>query len=623
MLTALGNFLEEDKGFYGLLLQNNFIEEVVVTDNQGLVKKRISRIRLNLPDHQEAWFTDDMWYEFQTADQIYGDVEFNLFGQPIMKLAIPYQTGDTRLGVGVVIQLQKIVGKISSLRQDDSAYLYLIDQNDRVIAHQDYSKLWQKDSTVSVEGVLQVKTKMKDLNWTLVMEQPRQTAYAPVNKMFQTGIMAVVVTTLIISFISIYAGLYFTKPIIMLDATIKKFILGAKIEPIKLNRKDEMGKLADSFNQMTEQLQQKSRLLEIEKERLKVVVEGIGSGLALVTSQYMVTWMNPTLKKWVQQEEIQLPCYQFIGRHYSPCQDCPITCPNLKEGYANKITTLRDENGEERIFQHRVFPLTHSIAGEGEFLLMIDDITEQKEMEEKIIQTDKLSALGMMASSFAHEVNNPLTTINVYAEDLYDRFQMNDQDLDEEEVRNYLEKIVANTERCKKITTNLLNFSRKSIWTVDHINLNETIQNSISLVDHTLNSKGIQLNLKIDSELPALAGDSLKLMQVFVNLINNAIDAMDAGDTLTITATADRGLLTFIVKDTGSGIPKEILPKILDPFYTTKPVGKGTGLGLSVCYGIIEQFGGSMEIESQLGEGTSVTIQIQIKEEKRWGQQSS
>ncbi|WP_019153181.1 ATP-binding protein [Robertmurraya massiliosenegalensis] len=616
MFSALSQFGGQKRGFYKILQQNESIEEMVITDNRGLVVERVSRYQLNFPKKDENWFTDDMWSDFQTRDRAYGNVEFNDFGQPIIKLAIPFLNNGERYGIGVSMQLQKIIGKISSLRQESTSYLYLLDRDGRIIAHQDYSKLWEETVKKKTHDVLSTKTNINELEWTLVMEQPKGTAYVPINKMFQNGITAVALSTLIISLISIYAGLYFTKPILVLDRAMKKLKLEKKIEPIEFKQMDEVGKLAQTFNRMAEELHAKSLQLEMEKERLNLVVEGIGAGLALVTKDYSITWMNPTLKSWMDHKDFHLPCYSVIGGYESPCVDCPITDADLRDENYSKIMKHKSKKGMERIFHHRVYPLNHAIEGEGEFLVVIEDITEQKEMEEKIIQTDKLSALGLMASSFAHEVNNPLTTISVSAEDLYDRLQTEDQDLEEEEMEDYLQKIIENTKRCKRITSNLLNFSRKSNWNYSFIDMEETLYNSIQLIEHTLKKNRIVIERTVDFPLSRLEGDSLKLMQVFVNIINNAVDAMEDGGKLMIHVFEKNNHMNISFQDTGTGIPPENLSNIFDPFYTTKPVGKGTGLGLSVCYGIVKQFEGNLEIESKLGEGTKVTIYIPLKEEK-------
>lgn len=620
MFTTLRQ-LQDKKGFYELLQQNDSVEEVVITNEHGHVTKRVSRYELNLPGEEEGWYTDELWHEFLTEERVISEVQFNPYGQPVIKLAIPFYENEERIGIGVVVQLQKMIGQISSLRQDDSSYLYLVDRNGKIIAHQDYSKLYEEGSKLAKEDVLSVRTNIDQLNWTLVMEQPRRTADAPINKMFQIGLSAVAIGILLISLISVYAGLYFTKPIVQLDHAMKRLQLGHKTKPIQIKSNDELGKLAETFNEMTKEIQEKSLQLEMEKERLNVVVNGIGAGLALITKDYLVTWMNPILKRWLDREELSFPCYSIIGGYDEPCKDCPITCEDLIESSKNKTMKLKTVNGYERIFQHRVFPLSHSMSGEGEFLLVIEDITEQREMEEKIIQTDKLSALGLMASSFAHEVNNPLTTINVYAEDLNERFKLNDEDLSAEEIGHYLTKIVENTERCKRITNSLLNFSRKSNWHMGIVDVRETIQNSLSLVEHTLLKKKIEVELDIEAPLPEIRGDSLKLMQVMVNLIQNSIDAVEEGGKITITAQNLNDEMRLVFSDTGCGIHEQDLSKVLDPFYTTKPIGKGTGLGLSVCYGIVQQYGGNLEIESELGKGTSITITIPIKEETKWAVQ--
>lgn len=598
--------------FYDLLQQNESIEEIVITDHSGYVQKKISRTNLNIPLHGEKWFSDTLWSDFQSKSKTYGKVEFNQFGQPIMKVMIPFIEDGKQKGIGAIIQLQKIIGKISSLRQEYSSYLYLLDQDGKVIAHQDYSQLWKKLPDLDNRDVLGVQTEIGNLGWTLVMEQPASTAYEPINHLFRNGLYAVAIVTIIVSLISVYAGLYFTTPIIYLDKGMNYLKTGRKPVPIQLNRQDELGKLAESFNEMSNELQEKSLRLEQEKERLSVVVNGIESGLALVRKDYQVTWMNPLLQKWIHNQGVQLPCFTLLGGKKEVCEDCPITSPELDTN-GNSIIKTKGENGEERIFNHRVFPLNHAMKGEGEFLIVIEDITEQKQMEEKMIQTDKLSALGLMASNFAHEVNNPLATINVFAEDLIDRLEQKDGELDEEEMALYLTKIKENTERCKRITSNLLNFSRKSNWTMTHLDINETIANSIHLVESTLKKKQITLSTDLPHDLPALLGDSLKLMQVIVNLINNAIDAMENDGQLTISVGVEQNLLCIQVVDNGCGMEPEVLGKIFDPFYTTKPVGKGTGLGLSVCYGIIEELGGTIQVESKVGVGTTVKVRIPIK----------
>ncbi|RID82353.1 HAMP domain-containing protein [Mesobacillus zeae] len=605
-----------ESNYYNLLHESGSIEEVVVTNEQGYVEKRVSRYELNLPG-KEKWLPESMMLKLQTNDQAYGKVEFNPYGQPVIKLAVPFTENGRQKTLGVVLQLQKIIGKISSLRQDHSSYIYLVDSNERIIAHQDYSRLWRKQPNEKSDDVVGVKSKLDDLGWTLVMEQPESTAYAPIKQMVQNGMSAAVLVILVVSLISVSAGLYFTNPIVKIDQAMNLLKQGRGSTRISINRKDELGKLANSFNEMSNELVLKSRQLEQEKERLEVVVNGNGAGMALVTKDYKITWMNPVLRNWFKNDSLSLPCYALIGGESAPCEDCPIYDPNSKS-LQDKRLKFKTNNDEDKTFRHRVFPLNHAIEGEGEFLVVVEDITEQQLVEEKMVQTDKLSALGIMASSFAHEVNNPLATINAYAEDLLDRIDVEDETMSEGETEHYLRVIQQNIERCKRITGNLLNFSRKQEWNAEVFDIQEIIDSSISLVDYQLKKNKIHLTLSIEENLPGIRGDGLKLMQVMVNLINNAVDAMEEEEErkLIISALKSKGGILLKVEDSGNGISPEIIPRLFDPFFTTKSAGKGTGLGLSVCYGIIQQFGGSIEVESKCEEGSVFKLFLPLSEGK-------
>lgn len=613
VLTALNHLENEQGAFYEFLHQTDSVEEVVVTDDKGMVQKRVSRYYLNITDKNEKWYTDQMWLDYLNHDRVYGQVQFNRYGQPVMKLAIRYIDNGKYKGIGVTIQLQKIIGQISSNYTDDQSNLYLIDQFGKVIAHQDYSKLWQKQTSLNQGQMLSVKTKLQNPKWTLVMEQPVINAYAPINNMFRNGIIAVILVTILVTLISVYAGIYFTTPILTLKKAMSKLKAGNNSTPIQIERTDELGELAMAFNDMSNEIKKQSLRLEQEKERLDIVLNGFEAGLALVTNNYKVTWMNPILNKWLTDESLDLPCYVLMNSDEEPCTDCPISCMRNNH-FADKNLTKKMKDGSERIFRHRVFELNQAVEGEGEYLVVLEDITERKKIEEQMVQTDKLSALGLMASSFAHEVNNPLTTIHVYAEDLIERFDIEDQELDDEEIELYLKKIRENTVRCKNITTNLLNFSHQSRWTSTKLDLQELVQNSISLIEHQLQKKKVQMHIDLAENLPVIIGDGIKLMQVLVNLLNNAIDALGEDGFIRLMIDHNHEEVTIKVEDNGTGIPNEIISKVLDPFFTTKPVGKGTGLGLSVCYGIIQQFEGKLEIESEEGVGTTVTILLPIRE---------
>jgi signal transduction histidine kinase len=175
-----------------------------------------------------------------------------------------------------------------------------------------------------------------------------------------------------------------------------------------------------------------------------------------------------------------------------------------------------------------------------------------------------------------------------------------------------LEKIARQTFRASEIVNSLLNFSRTSTAEFGEVDLNRTVEETIGLVRHQLEKSQIQVETELAQELPFVKGNAGKLQQVFLNLVLNARDAMDGGGRLRIRTTVENSTVRVEVADTGQGIPPEHLTRIYDPFFTTKAARKGTGLGLSVTYGIVQEHGGSIEVESAVGQGTVFHLEFPL-----------
>lgn len=247
------------------------------------------------------------------------------------------------------------------------------------------------------------------------------------------------------------------------------------------------------------------------------------------------------------------------------------------------------------------------------------DMTRELEIKSReLIQANKLSALGQVASNFAHEVNNPLATIEAYLEDLEDRLQAEGEDFFRSGyLMQYLEVIKGNLERCKKITSNLLHFSRPSKSQSEWFSVNEVVENSLSMIAPRARKMGITIKRELSSSgLPLINGDAVQLVQVLLNVFNNALDAMRPKEegVLSVKTEAANNLIVIKVVDTGIGMSEEQLKQAFDPFYTTKAPGQGTGLGLSICYEIIKQFRGTIQLKSEQGVGTEVIIGIPVVE---------
>jgi two-component system, NtrC family, sensor kinase len=271
-------------------------------------------------------------------------------------------------------------------------------------------------------------------------------------------------------------------------------------------------------------------------------------------------------------------------------------------------------------FAGGVFLALVSFLGARELLGKVRKANEQKSfLDEQLIQSQKLAAIGELSSGIAHEINNPLAIISqesewanhlLQSDELRDHKQVND-------LKDSLREITRQVERCKEITHRLLNFARKMETLMQRVDVNRLIEDMTKLVERETKQHNINIVRHFQKDLPPVVSDSPLLRQVMLNLLNNAAYAIQKDGAITLTTRlADQGQVEIIVADTGSGISKENLSKIFNPFFTTKPPGKGTGLGLSICHRIIDKLGGHISVTSELGHGTIFTIRLPLEQEK-------
>ncbi|MBF0475539.1 MAG: two-component sensor histidine kinase, partial [Deltaproteobacteria bacterium] len=237
------------------------------------------------------------------------------------------------------------------------------------------------------------------------------------------------------------------------------------------------------------------------------------------------------------------------------------------------------------------------------------------ELDDQLIQSQKLAAIGELSSGIAHEINNPLAIIGQEVEWLRHLFETGtlQEEKDREEFADSLKQIASQVDRCRDITHKLLNFARKMDPVMQAVELNKLIDEMAALVEKEAKLNNINIIREFQKDLPLVTSDPPFLRQVILNLLNNATYAIEANGAITISTKDNKdGRVEIAVVDTGRGIPKEHLKKIFDPFFTTKPPGKGTGLGLSICHGIIQRVGGTISVISQLDRGTTFTIRLPI-----------
>jgi len=366
---------------------------------------------------------------------------------------------------------------------------------------------------------------------------------------------------------------------------------------------DEIQSLAESFDTMT--LSLKTHLLDLkEAERtlkeqrglLQTILDAIPDFVSLQDRQGVYRSVNKSFCKTVGKNVSEV-----IGK-----TAFDLFAPQKAEIYHQEDSIIF-ENGKPLVKESKIMGAKGTkwihvvkipvLEGDGNVVGLLcsgRDITELKRVQEQLIQSQKMEAMGQLTAGIAHEINTPLGIILGYAQLMLEDVSP------ESQIHTDLMMIEKHTKICRKIVSDLLRFSRHTESTITLVDINQSIEESVKVVEHTFKLDRITINRNYGLNLPAARGDKDKLKQVFVNLLGNAHDAIGSDGAINIKTDYDRknDEVVIYVGDTGSGIPSDQTDKIFDPFFTTKPIGKGTGLGLSVTFGIINDHGGSIKVAS-------------------------
>jgi len=365
-------------------------------------------------------------------------------------------------------------------------------------------------------------------------------------------------------------------------------------------------------------LQRKVEEYERLKEFSENIVESINVGI-------LAADLDDRVESWNTQIErlTGIPRQEATGRRLSelfPSELC------------ERFEHLRGETGVQNIYKFILRPAKYASNGNGNGagqpgthilnlaiaplvskdmqqigrLIIFDDITDRDELERRLVQADKLSSIGLLAAGVAHEVNTPLAVISTYAQMLAKQISGDDQK------SKLLDKIAKQTFRASEIVNSLLSFSRTASTEFVEVDLNRVIQDTLTLIEHQLQTSAVEVKLSLDPALSSVKGNSGKLQQVFLNLFLNARDAMESGGALAVKTWSEDGFVRVEVTDNGPGIAPEHLSRIYDPFFTTKAARKGTGLGLSVSYGIVREHGGNIEVHSRPGAGARFRVVLPV-----------
>jgi len=351
-------------------------------------------------------------------------------------------------------------------------------------------------------------------------------------------------------------------------------------------------------------LEQKAVQIERLKDFSENIVESLNVGVLAVDLDGKVESWNTQLERL-----IGLQRSQAVNRPLEQVLPAELLAEILMREGDDRISSLykfrvRNSEGRDLVLNISIAPLVGKSGERLGRLILIDDITQRIQMEEQMVQTEKLSSLGLLAAGVAHEVNTPLAVISNYIQMLAKQMPTSDPR------QQLIEKVVKQTFRASEIVNNLLNFSRTGAAEFTEVQLNTVVEEALSLVAHPFRTAHVQVSRNFQQELPTVLGSNNKLQQVFLNLFMNARDAMPAGGVIEVRTASYNGSVEIEISDTGQGISGEHLNRIFDPFFTTKSYGRGTGLGLSVSYGIVKEHAGKIDVRSTQGKGTSFRLEF-------------
>jgi signal transduction histidine kinase len=612
-----------------MLREVPYFENLEVSDSQFRILGRVSRREVVFPVKEEEKLSN-LEFSMEQDFSISG-VFFSEDGRPQVYLTVGIKDPQTRKNIGYLqakTDLKVLVTKFTNIQIGQAGSVYLTDEKGNLIGHSDFSRVLVQENVrqnPSVQGFLAGKrpthqgyeydnldgtrvigmyAPVGDPQWGVFIEQPVKEAYQPVTQFFTRVIGIMLFIILGVTLISIYFGLRLTRPIEHFEGGVRQIISTEDLDAvIPQESDDEIGRLVQAFNNLLRQLADKTTNLRTEQELLQTVVSGIGAGMALVDEEKRLIWWNSIFGGWFTTKDLKNRSCEAVLRQDG--LDCTF-------GENGKVLAL-EVQGDRRYIRQTYYGLSPGNSENAAYLLLLEDVTQQVEMEARVIETEKMAAVGLLASGVAHEINNPLAIVSAHSEELLDRLQEEDTPPKKEEIQGVLRIVFKQMDRCKQITSRLLNFARPGKQGLDLIDVSSAIQQTLALVSYRAKQKKIALIDKTESGL-WVRGNENEWQQVVLNILTNAMDASVEGGSVRARAYRAKSEIRVEVEDQGQGISTQHLSKVFDPFFTTKPLGQGTGLGLFVSYGIVQKMQGQLLVESTEGKGTIVRIILPFRE---------
>ncbi len=390
---------------------------------------------------------------------------------------------------------------------------------------------------------------------------------------------------------------------VYLNISINPLILHSEVSGIILSSSDVTEEvnlkeiLRDYAARLEDLVKERTDKFLSEKEKLNAIVETLEAGLFLVDENKQITWVNRTLREWLGEDKIEDIKFDNVYGGDN-IQRAIVDNRMIQE------VIYHDFGRRKGYFQVTSTPLVGP-DGYAQTLVLIQDITDMKRMEEQMMHSEKISALARISAGVAHEIGNPLTSISSYVQIL--------REMEHDEfTKESLDTIAKHISRIADIVRQMSSFARTATSDLKPLDVQELVALTLDLVKYDKRLKDIQINFDIPDDLPRVIGNETQSIQVFMNIILNAADAMSGSGTLDIKAERRERDVEISFSDTGPGIPVEHMEKIFDPFFTTKE--KGTGLGLAVSYNIIKSYQGDIVVLNKPEGGTIFSVRLPYHE---------
>ena len=360
------------------------------------------------------------------------------------------------------------------------------------------------------------------------------------------------------------------------------------------------------FRDLTEHRKLEKKIRE-SKRNLEAIFDGIQDHLSVQAPDYRILRVNKAVIKHYHMEFKELlgkKCYEAYYQRTQPCEKCPVSVTIQTQQPSSSIMKIPGSDTTLRIFSYPVSNDEGDLFAVAEY---VQDITEEKRLQEQLIQSEKLAGIGILASGIAHEINNPLSGVIGMAE-----LCMAEEN--PEEMKSHLTDILNCAQRIGEIAKGLKSYSRMAKdGSQALVDVNEVLENSLKITRLGIKTDSVEVIKKFQpvEKIEANVGE---VQQVFSNLITNALQAINGrGGMLTLSTRSLKDMVEVKVSDNGMGIPEKYLNQIFDPFFTTKKPGEGTGLGLNIVYRIVTKYEGTIDVESKVDMGTTFTVKLPIR----------